>query len=293
MRILVTGKNGQLGQSIKKIVYKKSDIFSNNCDFVFVGRNELDLKSVTSIHTYFDKNKFDIIINCAAYTKVDKAEADINQAYLINHLAVKEIALIAKKNNMKLIHISTDFVFDGLKNQSYNETDVASPLNIYGKSKLAGELAIFSIMNSNAIILRTSWLYSEFGNNFVNTIIINAKKNKKLQIVSDQYGTPTYANDLAQAIMCILTNDKFFKREIPSQIFHYSNEGKCSWFDFAKEIVGFLKINCSLNPINSNEYPQAAKRPKNSVMSKIKISDEFDLTINHWKVSLKHCLKKL
>ena len=293
MRILVTGKNGQLGQSIKKIVNKKSDNFLNNCDFVFVGRNELDLKSVTSINTFFDKNKFDIIINCAAYTKVDKAEADIDQAYLINHLAVKEIALIAQKNNMKLIHISTDFVFDGSKNQSYNETDDASPVNIYGKSKLAGELAIFSIMNSNAIILRTSWVYSEFGNNFVNTIIINAKKNKKLQIVSDQYGTPTYASDLAQAIMCILTNDKFSKREIPSQTFHYSNEGKCSWFDFAKEIVGFLKINCSLYPINSYEYPQAAKRPKNSVMSKIKISEEFDLSINHWKVSLKDCLKKI
>ena len=293
MKILVTGKNGQLGQSIKRLLDEKCFANLSSFSFIFTGREELNLEDLESIQSYFVRNDIDIIINCAAYTKVDQAEEDQNQANLINHNAVRELAKISKKNKIKLIHISTDFVFNGHKREPYTEDDKTSPINIYGETKLAGELAIISAMPFNSIIIRTGWVYSEFGNNFVNTIIINAKKNKKLEVVSDQYGTPTFAGDLAQTIMCILNNDKFSKGEIPSQTFHYSNEGKCSWFDFAKEIVGFLEIDCSLDPISSNEYPQAAKRPKYSVMSKIKISEEFDLSINHWKVSLKDCLKRL
>ena len=293
MRVLVIGKNGQVGQSIQNIVNITSNANLKKYDFVFVGRNELDISKASNIQAYFEKNKFDVAINCAAYTNVEQAEVNVNDAKLINHLAVKEIATSAKKNNMKLIHISTDFVFDGNKSQPYIESDTTSPINIYGATKLAGEIAAFSIMNFNAVVFRSSWIYSEYGNNFVDTIIKNATLKTQLDIISDQFGTPTYAQDLAQTIIDVLDNDKFNNREMPSQIYHYSNEGECSWFDFAKEIVGILKIDCNLCPINSDDYPQLAKRPKYSVLSKKKISEDFDLTINDWKDSLKHCLNNL
>ena len=283
MRVLVIGKNGQVGQSIRNIVNKINRDNLKNYDFIFVGRDELDLSKSENIQAYFEKNKFDVAINCAAYTNVEKAEVNVYDAKLINHLAVKEIATIAKKNNMKLIHISTDFVFDGDKSQPYIESDTASPRNIYGKTKLSGEIAAISIMKFNAIIFRSSWIYSEYGNNFVDTIIKNATLKAKLDIISDQFGTPTYANDLAQTIINILAEDKFNMPEMPSEIYHYSNEGECSWFDFAKEIVDTLQIDCNLSPITSDDYPQLAKRPKYSVLSKKKISEEFDLNINYWK----------
>jgi len=293
MRILVIGKNGQVGQSIQNLVNKTSNSNLSDFGFVFVGRDELDLSKASNIEAYFDKNKFDVVINCAAFTDVEKAEVDENEASLINHMAVKEVATIAKKNNMKLIHISTDFVFDGDKREPYIESDKPSPVNIYGKTKLEGEFAAISIMKFNAFVLRSSWIYSEFGNNFVDTIIKNATLKGQLNIISDQFGTPTYANELAQTIIDILNKDKFNEREMPSEIFHYSNEGECSWFDFAKEIVDILQIDCNLSPITSDDYPQLAKRPKYSVLSKKKISEEFDLNINYWKDSLKSCLQNL
>ena len=293
MRVIVLGKNGQVGQSIQNIVNKISHDNLKNYDFVFVGRDELDLSKSENIQAYFEKNKFDVAINCAAYTNVEKAEVDENEASLINHMAVKEVATIAKKNNMKLIHISTDFVFDGDKREPYIESDKTSPVNIYGKTKLAGEFSAISIMKYNAVVLRSGWIYSDFGNNFVDTIIKNATLKGQLNIISDQFGTPTYANDLAQIIIDILNKDKFNEREMPSEIFHYSNEGECSWFDFAKEIVDILQIDCNLSPITSDDYPQLAKRPKYSVLSKKKISEEFDLNINYWKDSLKSCLQNL
>ena len=293
MRILVIGKNGQVGQSIQNLVNKTSNSHLSDYGFVFVGRDELDLSKASHIQAYFDKNKFDVVINCAAFTDVEKAEVDENDASLINHIAVKEVATIAKKNNMKLIHISTDFVFDGDKREPYIESDKTSPVNIYGKTKLAGEFAAISIMKFNAVVLRSSWIYSEFGNNFVDTIIKNATLKGQLNIISDQFGTPTYANDLAQTIIDILNKDKFNEREMPSEIYHYSNEGECTWFDFAKEIVDILQIDCNLSPITSDDYPQLAKRPKYSVLSKKKISEEFDLNINYWKDSLKSCLQNL
>ena len=293
MRILVIGKNGQVGQSIQNLVNKTSNSNLSDYGFVFVGRDELDLSKASNIQAYFEKNKFDVVINCAAFTDVEKAEVDENDASLINHIAVKEVATIAKKNNMKLIHISTDFVFDGDKREPYIESDKTSPVNIYGKTKLAGEFAAISIMKFNAVVLRSSWIYSEFGNNFVDTIIKNATLKGQLNIISDQFGTPTYANDLAQIIIDILIKDKFNEREMPSEIFHYSNEGECSWFDFAKEIVDILQIDCNLSPITSDDYSQLAKRPKYTVLSKTKISEEFDLNINYWKDSLKRCLKNL
>ena len=293
MRILVIGKNGQVGQTIQNLVNKTSDTNYSNYDFVFVGRDELDLSNVRNIQAYFKKNKFDVVINCAAYTKVDQAEVNENDASLINHIAVREVATIAKKYNMKLIHISTDFVFDGKKREPYIESDKTSPLNIYGKTKLAGEYDAISIMKFNAVVLRSGWIYSDFGNNFVDTIIKNATLKGQLNIISDQFGTPTYANDLAQTIIDILNKYKFNEREMPSEIYHYSNEGECTWFDFAKEIVDILQIDCNLSPITSDDYPQLAKRPKYSVLSKKKISEEFDLNINYWKDSLKSCLQNL
>ena len=293
MRVLVTGKNGQLGQSIKKIVDEKKITNLSNYIFTFIGREELNLEYIDSIRSYFDVNEFNIIINCAAYTKVDKAEANQKQANLINHTAVKELATIAKTKNIKLIHISTDFVFNGLNKKPYTENDVTSPLNIYGETKLAGEKALMSISKSDSLIIRTGWLYSEFGNNFVKTILNLAKKNDALDIVSDQFGTPTYAYDLAFLILYIITTDKFLENNKSSEILHYSNEGKSSWYDFAKEIIGISKMSCQLNPIGAKDYPLAAKRPNYSILSSKKVSEEYDVSIKHWKEALKICLKNL
>jgi len=289
MFILVIGTNGQLGKSIKSLVKQQK----TNHNYVFVPRNQLDLSSISNIQNYFDTHKFDLIINCAAYTAVDKAENYQEEADMINHIAVKKIAEIAKSNNIKLIHISTDFVFDGLKHRPYSESDACSPLNIYGKTKLEGENAILSIMKFNAIIIRTSWLYSEYGNNFVATILKLAQNNNNLNIVSDQIGTPTYAGDLGQAILNIIKNDKFNELERVSGIYHYSNEGSCSWYDFAKEIANISGTKCTITPINTEDYPTAAKRPMQTIMSKEKISKEFDLKIIFWKDSLKYCMKNL
>jgi dTDP-4-dehydrorhamnose reductase len=289
MFILVTGASGQLGRSIKNLVEKSKVSHS----FIFVSRDQLDLSYLKGIRIYFKDHKFDLIINCAAYTKVDKAELHERQANLINHLAVRQIAEIAQSNNIKLIHISTDFVFDGLKQQLYFEEDTPLPLNIYGKTKLAGENAILSIMKTNASIIRTSWVYSEYGNNFVDTILRLIQKGADLNIVSDQIGTPTYANDLAQAILNIIKNDKFTVFEKASEVYHYSNEGECSWFDFAKEIVNISGANCTIHPISSENYPTAATRPRLVLMSKRKVTQEFDLKINFWKDSLKNCMKNL
>ena len=293
MRVLVTGKNGQLGQSIKKIVDEKKITNLSNYNFTFIGREELNFEYIDSIRSYFDVNEFNIIINCAAYTKVDKAEENQKQANLINHTAVKELAKIAKTKNIKLIHISTDFVFNGLNKKPYTENDVTSPLNIYGETKLAGEKALMSISKSDSLIIRTGWLYSEFGNNFVKTILNLAKKNDALDIVSDQFGTPTYAYDLAFLILYIITTDKFLENNKSSEILHYSNEGKSSWYDFAKEIIGISKMSCQLNPIGAKDYPLAAKRPNYSILSSKKVSEEYDVSIKHWKEALKICLKNL
>ncbi|MDC3391557.1 dTDP-4-dehydrorhamnose reductase [Candidatus Thioglobus sp.] len=289
MFILVTGANGQLGRSIKSLVEQQKKSYS----FVFVTRNQLDLSSPSNIQNYFDTHKFDLIINCAAYTAVDRAENDREMANMINHLAVKQVAKIAKRNNIKLIHISTDFVFDGLKHQPYSEIDATSPLNIYGKTKLAGENSILSIMKFDAIIIRTSWLYSEYGNNFVATILNLAQKNNNLNIVFDQIGTPTYASDLGQVILTIIKNEKFIVAKQETQIYHYSNAGKCNWYDFAKEIVNISGVQCTINPIKTQDYPTAATRPPNTIMSKDKISKEFGLKINSWNEALKICMKNI
>ena len=293
MRILVTGKNGQLGKSIHKII--DSEVETNNNlnshNFVFVGREELDLNSESNIGHYFDSSdKFDIIINCAAYTAVDKAEEELELANQVNHLAVKQLAEVAKTQQAKLIHISTDYVFNGESDKPYIETDETNPINVYGKTKLAGEKALQRIMSTDAIIIRTSWVYSEYGNNFVKTMLRLGKERDELNVVSDQIGSPTYATDLANAILEIIKNKEFREKDQTTQIYHYSNEGEISWHEFAEEIFKIENIDCKANPIVTEQYPTPAKRPKNTLMNKDKITETFSVNIANWKESLKKCL---
>ena len=296
MRILVTGKNGQLGKSIHKIV--NSEVETNNNlnshNFVFVGREELDLNSESNIGHYFDSSdKFDIIINCAAYTAVDKAEEEKDIASQVNHLAVGQIAQIAKKQQAKLIHISTDYVFDGEKDTAYIETDETNPINIYGRTKLDGERALQKIMPTDAIIVRTSWVYSEYSNNFVKTMLRLGQERDGINVVDDQIGSPTYATDLANAILQIINNKVFKEAGWETQVYHYSNAGEISWYDFAKEIFKMAKIDCQVNPINTEQYPTTAKRPRNTLMSKSKIKHRFLLEIKNWKKSICITIKEI
>jgi dTDP-4-dehydrorhamnose reductase len=290
MRILVTGKNGQLGRSIHKLINANTKIDNNqgSNDFIFVGREELDLSSENSINYYFDNNdKFDIIINCAAYTQVDKAEQEVELANQINHLAVKQLASITNEQQARLIHISTDYVFDGESDKPYLETDKTNPINVYGRTKLAGEQALQTVMPINAIIIRTSWVYSEYGNNFVSTMLRLGEEQDELSVVSDQIGSPTYATDLADAILEIIQNKSFTKTSQATQIYHYSNEGDIGWHEFAKEIFKIAKIDCKVNPITTLQYPTPAKRPRNTLMNKDKVAETFSTNTPDWKESLK------
>jgi len=289
MKILVTGKNGQLGRSIQKIIPN----FDHH-EFTFVGREEFDLSSLENISKYFDTNsQFDVIINCAAYTAVDRAEEEADLADQINHLAVKQLAKIANSQNAKFIHISTDYVFDGQNESLYLESDNPNPINVYGKSKLLGERAILEIMTDNALIIRTSWVYSEFGNNFVKTMLKIGSKKDELNVVSDQTGSPTYAIDLAEAILNIVSNDNFKKTIFSTEIFHFSNSGETVWSSFANEIFKLANLNCKVIPIKSEQYPVAAKRPKNSTLNKTKIIKIFRINLTPWRVSLERCLRNL
>ena len=287
MRILVTGKNGQLGNSIHKLVTSGEQ----TDDFVFVGRKELDLSNENNIARYFEDNVFDIIINCAAYTAVDKAEEEQAIANQVNHLAVTQLAEIAKTQQSKLIHISTDYVFAGKSDKPYKDTDATNPLNIYGKTKLAGERALKEVMPTNAIIIRTSWVYSEYGNNFVKTMLRHGKEGGALNVVSDQIGSPTYATDLAGVILAIVNNKDYQNKENSTEIYHYSNEGEISWYEFAQEIFMLVEFDCKVNPINTKQYPTPARRPKNTLMNKDKISHKFGIFISFWKKSLAASIK--
>ncbi|MDB9938747.1 dTDP-4-dehydrorhamnose reductase [Candidatus Thioglobus sp.] len=292
MRILVTGKNGQLGRSIHKIVIADTKIDNNQSpnEYIFVGREDLDLSSESSISHYFKKNKFDIIINCAAYTQVDKAEQEAELANQINHLAVKQLASIASNQRARLIHISTDYVFDGESDKPYIETDTPNPINVYGRTKLAGEKALLALMPISAVIIRTSWVYSEYGNNFVETMLRLGRERDELSVVNDQMGSPTYATDLAGVILEIISHNKFRDVAQTTQIYNYSNEGEISWYEFAKEIFKIEKIECEVNPIATQQYPTPSKRPRNTLMSRDKIVKVFNIKISNWKSSLNTCI---
>lgn len=284
MKVLVTGSNGQLGLSIKD----QTGSFPS-FHFIYTDVDELDITSMESLNIFFKKNKIDALINCAGYTAVDKAEAEKEKAFLINALAVKNLVIASNEFGFFLVHISTDYVFDGTKATPYIETDIPNPQSIYGHSKFEGENEI-TRHAKKAVILRTSWLYSEYGNNFVKTIQRLAKERPEIRVVSDQIGTPTYAGDLAEVILKFLTH----KTGAPGvKIYHYSNEGIASWFDFAKAIVEFGQYDCRVKPIATEEYPLPAKRPSYSVLSKANMEKDFQLIIPDWKDSLKKCIDKM
>lgn len=282
--ILVTGANGQLGSELRVLSHMYPQY-----TFIFTDRNTLDLSNLCKMEDFFDHQTFDAIINCAAYTAVDKAESERELADTINHRFVSMLAKMAKRANSTLIHISTDYVFDGKNHRPYIETDPTDPQGVYGQTKCNGEKAILNVAPANTIIIRTSWVYSSFGNNFVKTMLRLGKERESLGVIFDQIGTPTYARDLAQAILEILPN---IQNSTPN-IYHYSNEGAASWYDFAKAIFELSGTQCSVNPITTDQYPTPATRPHYSLLNKAKIKQEFNLSIPYWKDSLKQCLHEL
>ena len=286
--ILVTGSAGQLGKSIQSIASDYPEY-----EFVFASRQHLDLSNEVSIAKFFERKAFDIIINCAAHTAVDKAESEAELANQVNHLAVRQLAAIAKQHQAKLIHISTDYVFSGKQYRPYIETDEVAPHGVYGKSKLHGEQAVQKILTTNAVIIRTSWVYSEYGNNFVKTMLKLGRERDDLRVIYDQVGSPTYARDFAKAIISIIQSQAFGQISFKTNVFHFSNEGLCSWYDFAKSIFELSNIQCKINPIETKDYPTPASRPHYSVLSKAKIKKMYDLTIPYWKDSIKSCLTAL
>lgn len=286
--MLVTGSSGQVGSELKNLI-QNLKFEMQNYDFYFTDRSELDITSVDTLKSYVRTESINIIINCAAYTAVDKAEDDEVNADKINHLAVKNLAKISKENNIQLIHVSTDYVFDGENFKPYTEDDITKPNGVYGRTKLDGENAMREISPQNSLIIRTSWVYSSFGTNFVKTMLRLGKERDSLGVIYDQVGTPTYAKDLAKTILDILPKINNTK----VSIYNYSNEGVLSWYDFSKEIMKMAKINCVINPIETYQYPTPAKRPNYSLLNKAKIKNEFNISIPFWKDSLDKCLRVL
>jgi len=282
--ILVTGSKGQVGSELQTLASAY-----HTYNFYFTDKETLDITDKEKLSAFVQANAIDIMINAAAYTAVDKAEEDKENADRVNHLATHYLAEIAKKHAIKLIHISTDYVFDGKNYRPYVEEDTTNPNGVYGATKLAGEKAMQAINPQNSIIIRTSWVYSSFGANFVKTMLRLGKERDSLGVIFDQVGTPTYARDLAKAILDILP--KVENRHV--EIYHYSNEGVLSWYDFTKEIMRMAKLECEVNPIETKAYPTPATRPHYSLLNKAKIKNEFALTIPYWKDSLDNCLKVL
>ena len=287
--ILVTGANGQLGREMQVIATTYPAY-----DFTFVTKEELPIDDIAAVKTYFAAHSIDVCVNCAAYTAVDKAETDIEKANAINGTAVGNLAALCKQYNVLFIHISTDYVFDGTAASPYQINHPVSPVNAYGASKLLGEeLALKNY--PAAIIIRTSWVYSSFGNNFVKTMIRLMKDRDSLNVVADQEGCPTYAADLANAIMQIIEQPSTILNNLlqPSTIFHYSNKGAINWYQFAVAIKEISGSNCVVNPIPSSQYPTPAKRPGYSVMDTSKIVETFQIVIPEWRDSLQRCMEIL
>ena len=279
--ILVTGADGQLGNEFRIL----SPVFKN-FEFIFHDIATLDITKSEQVNLFFQKNKIDCCINCAAYTAVDKAESEQQVVYEINASAVKNLALGCQQRNSLFIQISTDFVFDGSKSVPYTEEDVPNPQGVYASTKLSGEKMAISF-NQKTLVIRTAWIYSTFGNNFVKSMQRLGKEQNSLRVIFDQVGTPTYARDLANAIMEIITK---WNEKSKTGIYHFSNEGVASWYDFAMAIMEFSHLKCKVNPIFTKDYPTPAVRPKFSVLSKKKIKENFGLHIPYWRDSLKDCI---
>lgn len=286
--VLVTGANGQLGSELKVLVSEQHPMSDTLYpQFRFTDRETLDITNAAEVKSFIEDNSIDTIINCAAYTAVDRAEEDVVTVDTVNHLAVKNLAQIAKEKNIKLIHVSTDYVFNGKNFRPYVETDPTDPQGVYGTTKLAGEKALQAINPKNSIIIRTSWVYSSYGANFVKTMLRLGKERDELGVIFDQVGTPTYARDLAETILEILP--KIANEQV--EVYHYSNEGVCSWYDFAKAIFELSNIKCNVKPIETKEYPTPATRPHYSLLNKAKIKSEYSIAISYWRESLVECLQ--
>ena len=284
MKVLITGANGQLGKKIKDL--------SSNIDgfsFAFTDIDSLDISSWDVLNTFFEDNEFDFLINCAAYTAVDNAEDDFDAANLINTISPGWMALLCAKHGIKFIHISTDYVFDGEANIPYSEEAATNPKSVYGKTKMGGEQMVLE-KNPESIIIRTSWLYSEYGSNFVKTILRLANEKEFLKVVNDQFGSPTYAGDLAAVIISIV---KAASNKWKPGIYHYSNQAEISWFDFASKILEIMEVKIPIFQVASTEFPVKATRPMYSVLSTQKIIAEYNVEIPFWEDSLKLMLSRI
>jgi dTDP-4-dehydrorhamnose reductase len=276
LKVLITGKNGQLGSTFQEL-----SSFVQDIEFIFKDSKELDITVLEQIEVVLRQEQPDVVINCAAYTAVDRAEEEPEKVDLVNHIGVYNLAKNCKDLDIGLIHISTDYVFDGEKGTSYEVDDATNPINVYGKTKLAGELAMQKI-NPKGCIIRTSWVYSKYGNNFVKTILRLGHEKDEINVVADQYGSPTSATDLANACLYLLKNFENWQSE--TKIYHYSNEGVVSWYEFANEIMKQAELKCKVSPILSKDYVTLAKRPKKTAMQ----LDTFVFAnqIKNWKNSL-------
>ena len=281
-KILVTGANGQLGQCLQKISSQFEEF-----EFIFTDSEILDITNKEEVNDFFWQNAPDFCINAAAYTAVDLAETEVEKAFLVNADGAENLAEACAENNAQFIHVSTDYVFDGENNLAYTEEDFTNPLGVYGASKLAGDELALEV-NPCSVILRTSWVYSEFGKNFVKTMLNLFATKEELSIVADQFGQPTNANDLAEAIMKIIKSEK-----ITPGIFNFSNLGRISWFDFAEKIAELSEAKIKLNAIETSQYPTPAKRPKNSVLDLDKISKTYAIQLKPWEESLEDCVQIL
>jgi dTDP-4-dehydrorhamnose reductase len=285
-KILVTGSLGQLGSEIQDL-----SKFYTNYQFYFHDKDDLDILDKDALQSFFSENSIDYIINCAAYTAVDKAEEEKELAFLLNHKAVKNLLDASSNTQAKLFQISTDYVFGGIHNTPFLENEKTQAESIYGESKLQGEIE--AINSNRAIVIRTSWLYSSYGNNFVKTIMKYAQEREELNVVYDQIGAPTYAKDLAKAILDIIDKVEKKQNNFETGIYHYANEGVLSWFDFAVAITEISNINTKINAVNSEMFPTAAKRPPYSVLSKDKIKNTYNIEIPYWRDSLVKCIQIL
>lgn len=283
LNILVTGANGQLGNEMRLL----GATSKNN--YIFTDVTELNITDKAAISAMVKEYRIQVIINCAAYTNVDKAEDDEATADLLNHTAARYLAEAAKEADAVLIHVSTDYVFHGDKNVPYTEDEPTSPLGVYGRTKLAGEQAIQQ-SGCRYLIFRTAWLYSSFGNNFVKTMRRLTSERDTLNVVFDQVGSPTFAGDLARAIFEVVEKEAYVGTE---GIYHYSNEGVCSWYDFAVEISNLSHTRCDIRPCHSDEFPSKVTRPSYSVLDKTKLKKSFGIVVPHWKESLVKCIEQL
>lgn len=282
MNILVTGANGQLGNEIRRVSLQSSD------HYIFTDVAELDITNLEAVRSMVAEHQVEVIVNCAAYTAVDKAEEDEAMAYLLNATAVANLATAAKEHNATLIHVSTDYVFDGKGCRPYTEEQPTSPTSVYGRTKLQGEEAAAE-SGCNYLIFRTAWLYSPFGRNFVKTMRTLTAERDSLKVVFDQVGSPTYAGDLAALIVKII-DERALNH---CGVYHYSNEGVCSWYDFAREICEMSGNECNVEPCHSDEFPSKVARPAYSVLDKSKVKATFNVSVPHWKVSLAKCIEEL